>query len=228
MRPIGIIRPSSRSFISTIVKLSVRPSSILEENELPGIVEIQAYLHSLNTIVLAYHHKREKRIARFDHLYLVFQTSRNADDFRRMWGFWDDSHFMKGNYELQHDSDFPSVVLHLLQDEIEYISKVIGPVGTEKPTRFVGFAFDRIGPIGAKGLLSSASLEEKCNFLEETLASQEVGLSHLEEMVNEVREDLDKKLKENMELRAQLACYQEKWKQINNVDIQASGRKYRE
>ncbi|KDN47612.1 hypothetical protein RSAG8_03402, partial [Rhizoctonia solani AG-8 WAC10335] len=108
MLPFGMTRPS-RSFTSTVVDIFIRPSTVIEGNELPGIVELQAYLRSLDSVVLVYHRKRDKKTAKFDHIYVAFRTSGDADNFFRMWLFWDDGHFMKRSYKLRRRSDLPSV-----------------------------------------------------------------------------------------------------------------------
>ncbi|CAE6499262.1 unnamed protein product [Rhizoctonia solani] len=214
---------SSRSFAGSVVDIVVRPSAAVEGNELPKIVEIQAYMQRLDTLVLVYHHKREKWTAKFDHLYLVFKTSVDANTFHRMWQFWDDNHFIKGNYDLRRNSDFPSVVLYLLQNEVKSIPCV---TSSKEPTRFKRFAFTRIGPVGSgsgsASLPYSASLNARLNFLKNTFVDQEIDLVDLEGMVRMAREERDKCIGESVELRAQLTCYRERWERGNNVDAQGS------
>ncbi|CAE7198065.1 unnamed protein product [Rhizoctonia solani] len=210
MSPPRMTRTGSRSFTSTVVDLIVKPNTVIKGNKLPSIVELYNYLRSLDCVVLAYHHKREKETAKFDHIYIVFRTSVDAANFLRMWLFWDDAHFMKVNYQIQQSPDFPtSAVLHLLQYEVEDILDKSGSSGAKEPARFIGYAFIYTTLAELQRSNSPGSLEKQCQFLEETFANQEIHLIHLERMVKEARDDRDKRIKKNQELRAELATYEE-------------------
>ncbi|CAE6415274.1 unnamed protein product [Rhizoctonia solani] len=135
-------RSARRTLTEAIVDLSVKSDAVKGES-LPILRELRTYLESLESVVLVYHHQRRCRATRSDHIYVVFESNVDADDFLKTWLLWDDAHTLKEYYVLQRIPHFLNGDISRIEYEMKCIEQAASFPRSMKLPRFEGTAFAR-------------------------------------------------------------------------------------
>ncbi|KAG8708139.1 hypothetical protein FRC11_006749 [Ceratobasidium sp. 423] len=209
-----LFHPDSFPCRGVIVDMFPKLSIATRDRELPMLNELRSYLSTIDSILLVYHRKREKRLTKPDHIYIVHRTHVDADAFIKGWVFLDAKKFPKTLYAVQRTEDYSDMLLNQLQGELEESKLFMRRLdsGVRVPNRFRGPAFALLGPSVSESSPLPASLKDLSgdSFIDgasRRLVELEGELKAMKEALARAESKNDGRAGELMELEAKVRAY---------------------
>ncbi|CAE6441551.1 unnamed protein product [Rhizoctonia solani] len=221
-------KPSA--FWGTVVDIFPKSGTENEGGGLPMVGDIRSYFEDLDSVLpvvmtrnlgnrsfrLVYHVKRVKKLARSDHIYLVFKLPEGADAFAKEWWLQGEDYLWRAHYMVQRNPEFCAVLLRELKSELEFISRVAGSEGAIEPARFRGPAFAKTSPPESGSLLLSAFIEKERDYFRATSMGQVFRRMKLEEMLVMISTERDEIAEEIVELMKEVGCHKRRLSRYRN------------
>ncbi|CUA68327.1 hypothetical protein RSOLAG22IIIB_13698 [Rhizoctonia solani] len=190
--------PAATPFLSPevlsgmVVDMFLKPGATTPELDFPMLEELRSYLNRLDSVLVVYHRKREKKRSRPDHFCSVFKTAVDADAFLKGWAIGQrEAGVLKSHYWIQRHPDYPGTLLYELQQEIGLVFRALDSDYGGEPDRFRGPAFALLGPFEPSPLSLPSSLKEKydCS-MEHPVVGRARRVAEIEGRIEVLREEL--------------------------------------